>query len=484
MTTASASNGRGATTTHAGGPTREGGGEDITSDNRRFILPLGPSLERRRLQIYLALMAFDALGIAIAFVSVGLTLKKASDRNILASLVLLSIPVFWAIAFNLRLYSVRALTSTRFAQARVVYSLLGTVTGLIFMAYLAHSPLNVSRLSMGFNVLAATVVLASIRSAARPFVLRGCGPTAENVLIFDDGGAPIRVPGAWVVQTHEHKLRPDFCDPHMLDQLGLFMTNMDRVLVTCAPERRAAWAMIFKGSNVSGEIVDPDVLSLGVVGARRCHTFGTLVVSVGPLSLQDRAVKRGMDVLGAGSLLLLLIPVFIVVAILIRAEDRGPIFFRQQRQGRNNRLIWVYKFRSMRVQQLDQAGTRSASRDDERITRIGKIIRRTSIDELPQLINVLRGDMSVVGPRPHAIGSLAGNKRFWEVDPRYLLRHSLKPGLTGLAQVRGLRGATDTETDLTHRLQADLEYLDGWTVLRDLKIILGTIRVLVHDKAF
>ena len=163
---------------------------------------------------------------------------------------------------------------------------------------------------------------------------------------------------------------------------------------------------------------------------------------------------------------------------------RPAILFRQQRQGRSNRLFWIYKFRSMRVERNDLAGTRSASRDDDRITRVGRFIRRSSIDELPQLFNVLRGEMSIVGPRPHAIGSLAGTKRFWEVDPRYLLRHSLKPGLTGLAQVRGLRGATDTEADLRNRLQADLEYLDGWTILRDLRIVLGTIRVLVHDRAF
>jgi lipopolysaccharide/colanic/teichoic acid biosynthesis glycosyltransferase len=138
----------------------------------------------------------------------------------------------------------------------------------------------------------------------------------------------------------------------------------------------------------------------------------------------------------------------------------------------------------MRVEKLDSAGARSASKDDDRITRIGRFIRGTSIDELPQLFNVLRGEMSIVGPRPHAIGSLAGDKLFWEVDHRYWLRHSLKPGLTGLAQVRGLRGATDTETDLANRLQADLEYLDGWTIWRDLNIIMNTVRVLVHDRAF
>jgi len=486
MTTTSASSSSSTSTGRASVLAREDGrdGTSVSNDKRRFVLPLGPSLERRRLQIYLSMMAFDAVGIAVAFLSVGLTLTKADDRTILANLVLLFIPVFWTIALSLRLYSVRALMSPRFAQVRVVYSVFGAVTALIFMAYLAHSPLAIGRMAMGFNVLAVVVVLASIRSLVRPFILHRCGPTAENVLIIDDGGTSVRVPGAWVVQAQEHNLKPDFCDPHMLDRLGLFMTNMDRVLVSCAPERRAAWAMIFKGSNVSGEIVDPDVYSLGVVGARRSHAFGTLIVSVGPLSMQDRAVKRGMDVLTAGCALLFLLPLLLTVALLIRIEDGGPVFFRQQRQGRNNRLFWIYKFRSMSALKLDQAGTRSASRDDDRITRIGRIIRRTSIDELPQLINVLRGDMSVVGPRPHAIGSLAGNKRFWEVDPRYLLRHSLKPGLTGLAQVRGLRGATDTETDLTHRLQADLEYLDGWTVLRDLKIILGTIRVLVHDKAF
>jgi lipopolysaccharide/colanic/teichoic acid biosynthesis glycosyltransferase len=138
----------------------------------------------------------------------------------------------------------------------------------------------------------------------------------------------------------------------------------------------------------------------------------------------------------------------------------------------------------MRVERTDAAGTRSASLDDDRITRIGRLIRRTSVDELPQLFNVILGQMSIVGPRPHAIGSLAGSKPFWEVDNRYWLRHSLKPGLTGLAQVRGLRGATHNESDLADRLQADLEYLNGWTIVRDVQIIVGTVKVLVHDRAF
>ena len=453
-----------------------------------FVLPLAPSLERRRLQVYLALMVCDTFGIIVAFLAVGLAvglgLGRTADLQSLNDLLLLFTPLYWIFALYMRVYSVRALTMTRHAQLRVIYALTGSVTALIFMFYLAHSTVQYGRLFLGLDVIAAAIVLCSVRSIIRSFVLRTCGPTAENVLIIDDGGGIVRIPGAWTVQTREHNLRPDHCDPHMLDLLGMFMTNMDRVLVTCPHERRAAWAMVFKGSNISGEIVDQDVLTLGVVGARRASAFGTLVVSVRPLSVQARAVKRAMDVILAGTTLVLLAPLLLTVALLIYAEDRGPALFRQQRQGRSNRLFWIYKFRSMRVERNDHGGTRSASRDDDRITRMGRYIRRSSIDELPQLINVLRGEMSIVGPRPHAIGSLAGNKRFWEVDPRYLQRHSLKPGLTGLAQVRGLRGATDTEADLLQRLQADLEYLDGWTILRDVRIILGTIRVLVHKRAF
>ena len=457
---------------------------DAAVQQRKFVLPLAPSLERRRLEAYLTLMVCDTIGIAVAFLSVNMAMTRHIALTSMADLLALFIPLYWTFALNMRVYTVKSLISTRDGQLRVTYALGVTVTALILMFYLAKSPVHEGRLALWLDVLASMVVLASIRSIIRPFVMRWCGPTAENVLIIDDGGGTVQIPGSWIILTREHNLKPDYCEPHMLDRLGLFMTNMDRVLVTCPPERRRAWAMVFKGSNISGEIVDPDVLTLGVVGARRAAAFGTLVVSVGPLSLQARAIKRAIDVAIALSSIVVLAPLLLTVALLIRLEDGGSAFFRQQRQGRNNRLFWIYKFRSMRPLQLDAAGTRSTTRDDDRLTTIGRFIRRTSIDELPQLFNVLRGDMSIVGPRPHAIGSLAGTKRFWEVDPRYLLRHSLKPGLTGLAQMRGLRGATDTEADLRQRLQADLEYLDGWTILRDLRKIFGTMRVLVHHRAF
>ena len=172
------------------------------------------------------------------------------------------------------------------------------------------------------------------------------------------------------------------------------------------------------------------------------------------------------------------------IAVLIKLDSRGPVFFVQDRLGRGNRLFRMYKFRSMRSDALDGAGHQSTRRDDDRITRVGRVIRRTSIDELPQILNVLSGDMSLVGPRPHALGSTAGDALFWEVDSRYWHRHASKPGLTGLAQVRGFRGATHSRSDLTNRLQADLEYLSGWTIWRDVSIIFATFRVLVHKNAF
>ncbi len=144
----------------------------------------------------------------------------------------------------------------------------------------------------------------------------------------------------------------------------------------------------------------------------------------------------------------------------------------------------MIKFRSMRHDKLDPEGNRSAARDDDRVTRIGAFIRRTSIDELPQIVNVLKGDMSFVGPRPHALGSRANNKYFWDIDRQYWQRHCLKPGLTGLAQVRGHRGATEHEKDLTDRLQSDLEYIAGWSLRRDIGIVLRTVRVLTHRNAF
>jgi lipopolysaccharide/colanic/teichoic acid biosynthesis glycosyltransferase len=279
-------------------------------------------------------------------------------------------------------------------------------------------------------------------------------------------------------------LRANLNDPHALDRFGLVLRNIDRVIVSCPAARRADWALMLKGANVDGEVLDDEVARLGAQGARVEGGHGLLLVSAGPLGLRDRIIKRMLDASAAGLAIFFLSPLLVATAIAIKLQDGGPVFFIQRRMGRGNRFFNMYKFRSMSVALSDSDGYVSASKGDHRVTRVGKFIRSTSIDELPQLFNVLLGDMSLVGPRPHAIGSQAGSKLFWEVDLRYWQRHSLKPGLSGLAQVRGFRGATEKESDLVSRLQSDLEYLEGWTILRDIKIIFLTLRVLVHDNAF
>jgi lipopolysaccharide/colanic/teichoic acid biosynthesis glycosyltransferase len=451
---------------------------------RVLKLPLAPSLEKLRLRAYLVMLLLDGLIVSSSFWTVDFIYNGSQIQQATVANINIFVPVYWTAALIIRAYSIQALTSLRFSQTRAVLAILIAFIFVIFIASFTKSSDMISRLATGSGIVVIAIALVWVRALLEHGIRARFGATAQNVLVFDDGGAPVKIPHSWHVDTSEHHLRPDNKDPHMLDLLGMFMTNMDRVIVSCPPERRMSWASVFKGSNISGEIVDPEVEAMGVLGARRDHGIGSLVVSLGPLGMRERVAKRAVDVGIAGSALILLAPLLLLVALLIRLEDRGPALFLQQRQGRNNRLFWIYKFRSMRVERLDLVGARSASKDDDRITRIGRFIRRSSIDELPQLINVIRGDMSIVGPRPHAIGSLAGERHFWDVDSRYLLRHSLKPGLTGLAQVRGLRGATDSEADLTSRLQADLEYLDGWTMLRDLRIIFGTLTVLLHDRAF
>lgn len=279
-------------------------------------------------------------------------------------------------------------------------------------------------------------------------------------------------------------LGADTSNVDMMQRLGTILADYDRVVVHCGPHTRTDWALILKSANVTGEIVLPGLHDIGAKGVGKFQGEMTLIVAEGPLNLASRIQKRAFDFALTLPVLLLLSPLLLLIALSIKLDSPGPIFFKQKRLGRGNRLFDIYKFRSMRSETLDPTGTISASRDDNRITWIGRIIRRTSLDELPQLFNVLIGDMSLVGPRPHALGSLAGNQLFWDIDRQYWCRHALKPGITGLAQIRGFRGATHHMRDLQNRLEADLEYASGWTLVRDLTILVSTVRVLLHENAY
>ncbi len=165
-------------------------------------------------------------------------------------------------------------------------------------------------------------------------------------------------------------------------------------------------------------------------------------------------------------------PLLALTALAIKLDSPGPVLFKQKRYGFNNELVEVYKFRSMYVDKLDPTASRLVTRDDPRVTRVGRFIRKTSIDELPQLINVVfKGDLSLVGPRPHAIHAKAANRQYDEVVDGYFARHRVKPGITGWAQVNGWRGETDTQEKIQQRVEHDLYYIENWSILLDLYIL-------------
>jgi polysaccharide biosynthesis protein PslA len=188
------------------------------------------------------------------------------------------------------------------------------------------------------------------------------------------------------------------------------------------------------------------------------------------------SLKRCLDIAVSLSALIVLAPLLLLVALIIRLESKGPVLFKQARWGQGCKPIRVYKFRSMYTDRCDPSGVNQTVKDDPRITRMGRIIRRTNIDELPQLLNVLKGEMSLVGPRCHAIGMLAAGVPYEELVRQYHRRHLLKPGITGLAQMRGLRGPTDRPSKARARIACDLYYVENFSIWLDLKIIIGTVR--------
>jgi exopolysaccharide biosynthesis polyprenyl glycosylphosphotransferase len=210
-----------------------------------------------------------------------------------------------------------------------------------------------------------------------------------------------------------------------------------------------------------------------------------LEVADRPLKSWRAIVKWAEDKAFAAALLALLGPLMALIAILIKLDSRGPVFFVQKRFGFNNDVIRVFKFRTMYVDRGDPSGAQRTVQNDPRITRLGRFLRLLSLDELPQLINVLRGDMSLVGPRPHAIAMKAGNCLYSQAVEQYFHRHRVKPGITGWAQVHGLRGEVNTLEKAHARVACDLYYIDHWSPWLDLKTLAKTVTILAsRDNAY
>ncbi len=201
-----------------------------------------------------------------------------------------------------------------------------------------------------------------------------------------------------------------------------------------------------------------------------------------PISGWNAAAKWLFDKVIACVAILMLAPVMLAVAIAVKLESKGPAIFRQKRYGFNNELIEVFKFRSMYTDRADASAAKLVTKNDPRVTRVGRIIRKTSLDELPQLFNVLLGTLSLVGPRPHATQAKAADRLYPDVVDGYFARHKVKPGITGWAQINGWRGETDTAEKIQKRVEFDLAYIENWSVWFDLCILVKTPRALLSTK--
>ncbi len=450
--------------------------------------PARPTTSKRKLRIRLSisLMGLDVACMVSAFLILTWLRLGSPVATGGVEFIAVILPVYLLAAFNMNAYGTEVLAKPRKGIFRSILSLSMAIGLLVLVAFFIKASEDFSRIILVGGSLTSATLLGIARFTFGRTALRRVGPNLlDELLVVEDGPLPeMARNGIRIVDAQDYGIAPDLPDPLMFDRLARLLAEVDRVAVACRPERRSLWAAMLKGANVQGELLAPELDEIGAVGLGRFGPCPTIRVSVGPLDLRGRVLKRTLDISVTLVLIGLLAPLMLLVASAIRMESKGPIFFAQRRLGRGNQLFMVLKFRSMYADTCDPDGHRSAAREDTRVTRVGQFIRATSLDELPQLLNVLRGEMSLVGPRPHALGSLAGDLLFWEVDQCYWHRHSCKPGITGLAQVRGFRGATNHRNDLQNRLACDLEYLADWTIWRDVAILFRTVRVMMHKNAY
>lgn len=323
----------------------------------------------------------------------------------------------------------------------------------------------------------AAALARRLPRAARRTVIIGTGPQAARLaaaLRADPAG--LEVIGAVDERTTRGTPPPGVALlgslPHLAAMIRRGEVDVVAIALPWSMEARIL-ALLDELSTFPVEVrLAPDMMAARLPG--QGHPPLPPLLCARPMSGAYGAAKVALDYLLASAALVVLGLPMLLIVLAIRLDSPGPVLFRQRRIGFNDRPFEVFKFRTMYDDAADHDATRQVLAGDPRVTRVGRFLRRTSLDELPQLLNVLRGEMSVVGPRPHAPGTRAGTRRFDEVVANYASRHRVKPGLTGLAQVRGLRGPTPDEELILKRVESDLEYIARWSPWLDVAIILRT----------
>lgn len=352
-------------------------------------------------------------------------------------------------------------------------------------------------LSVGFTLLLFNRAITSPLFA----YLTKKGVFDERIAVFGAGSIARRVKehleavpsGIRFTGVFDDRMGTDRIDPEGLDVVGRLddlvraarNNEIDKIVIALpqsADQRITRIARQLEALPVSLHVVthiSSDLLEAGPAHTvSAIGTVGLLDVKKKPIDDWQRILKRGEDIVAGGLLLLVTLPLFPIIALAVKLDSPGPIMFRQRRSGRNQTPFDVLKFRTMTVEHVTDPAQQATSAD-ARVTRVGRILRRTSLDELPQLFNVLRGEMSLVGPRPHLA---AHDDRFTAMVDTYPHRHQVKPGLTGLAQVSGFRGETRTRDCIEGRVTADLDYVRNWSLWLDIKIIAWTFTAVLSGR--
>ena len=347
-------------------------------------------------------------------------------------------------------------------------------------------------ISVGLAVLGARAMWLSLLQQA---IVSGRVDVRHVVLVGDPAhcslfSARAMPTGIRTIRTFDFPTFPTFpARPSAVARIGTvqMLRDVRQLVADCRPLRADDIIILTSQPDVPSVLtlasalselpVDVHVVPVGFINLMapsRIAQFGNVVTMrafQSPLTPFKRAIKRAFDIAAAIGALVLASPLFVIIPLTIKLDSRGPVFFRQTRHGYNNEPIRVLKFRSMTVME-EGDNFCQVVRHDPRVTRVGRILRRTNFDELPQLLNVLVGDMSMVGPRPHPT---AQNEIFAELISPFFRRHNVKPGITGWAQVNGCRGETDTIEKMQRRVDHDLHYIDNWSLLLDVKIIVMTL---------
>jgi len=470
-----------------------------TEDVYATMTSRGASLQRP-FQIFL--ISGDFLLILLSYLAAGVIYRQfmgaPADQETTIGAGLIVGAAFVAIAFFQRVYDSHRLFNGIWQARKVVFVWMMSLAILALIAFLLKSTTSLSRgttivfaitglVSLGAHRAAWRVGLASSLAKGhlidRRVVLLSLKPLDFTSNRFKD----LRKNGFDVVR---HFVLNATQDDAALDQEILNIIRQSRT--TNAEEFLLAidWnelPMLQKLSQRLRQVPQPirllpDFPIADLVSRPFMPVSGTMAIEIQrpPLSIFERVQKRCLDIGLASIALLLLAPLLIVSAILIKLDSEGSIIFRQSRRGFNGKPFEIWKFRSMSVTENGHTVTQ-ATKQDRRVTRVGRFLRKTSIDELPQLWNVLRGEMSLVGPRPHA---LAHDNYYDQVISNYVYRHHMKPGLTGWAQVNGFRGETPTIDLMEKRVEYDVWYVSNWSIWLDMRIIVRTAMVMMYQDAY